>query len=190
MDEGAAERRRLRRDAHERFLRRDCHRHRTGRPGARRAAREGGPQDRDHRAQALRRHLRQQRLHSDQGADRKRARRARRADRRRVGRRRAARRGRRHARGQGAQGRASSASRTKASPDGSRKTPGLTVIEAHARFEGPHTVRAGDALLEAPQIFVNVGGPRERAAARRNRRGAASRQRLDDGHRCAARRIC
>ncbi len=39
-----------------------------------------------------------------------------------------------------------------------RKTPGLTVIEAHARFEGPHTVRAGDALLEAPQIFVNVGG--------------------------------
>jgi len=39
-----------------------------------------------------------------------------------------------------------------------KKTPGLTVIEAHARFEGPHVVRAGDALLEAPRIFVNVGG--------------------------------
>jgi pyruvate/2-oxoglutarate dehydrogenase complex dihydrolipoamide dehydrogenase (E3) component len=37
-------------------------------------------------------------------------------------------------------------------------TPGLTVIRAHARFEGPHTIRVGDALLEAPQIFVNVGG--------------------------------
>ena len=41
---------------------------------------------------------------------------------------------------------------------GSAATPGLTVIEAHARFEGPHAVRAGDALLEAPQIFINVGG--------------------------------
>ncbi len=39
-----------------------------------------------------------------------------------------------------------------------RSTPGLTVIEAHARFEGPHSVRAGDRLLEAPQIFINVGG--------------------------------
>ena len=39
-----------------------------------------------------------------------------------------------------------------------RGTVGLTVIEAHARFEGPHLVRAGDVLLEAPQIFVNVGG--------------------------------
>jgi pyruvate/2-oxoglutarate dehydrogenase complex dihydrolipoamide dehydrogenase (E3) component len=37
-------------------------------------------------------------------------------------------------------------------------TPGLTVMQAHARFEGPHTVRAGEALLEAPQIFINVGG--------------------------------
>jgi pyruvate/2-oxoglutarate dehydrogenase complex dihydrolipoamide dehydrogenase (E3) component len=50
-------------------------------------------------------------------------------------------------------------------------TQGLTVIEAHARFEAPHTVRVGDRLLEAPHtvrvgdrlleaphIFVNVGG--------------------------------
>ena len=39
-----------------------------------------------------------------------------------------------------------------------KETQGLTVIEAHARFEAPHAVRAGDRLLEAPQIFVNVGG--------------------------------
>ena len=39
-----------------------------------------------------------------------------------------------------------------------RGTPGVTLIEAHARFEAPRTVRAGDALLEAPQIFVNTGG--------------------------------
>ena len=37
-------------------------------------------------------------------------------------------------------------------------TPGVTVIEGHARFEGQHAVRVGDRLLEAPQIFVNVGG--------------------------------
>ncbi|MFN0162803.1 MAG: FAD-containing oxidoreductase [Burkholderiales bacterium] len=37
-------------------------------------------------------------------------------------------------------------------------TPGLTVIQGHASFEGPHAVRVGDALLEAPEIFINVGG--------------------------------
>jgi pyruvate/2-oxoglutarate dehydrogenase complex dihydrolipoamide dehydrogenase (E3) component len=37
-------------------------------------------------------------------------------------------------------------------------TAGVAVIEGHARFEGPHTVRVGDLQLEAPQIFVNVGG--------------------------------
>lgn len=35
---------------------------------------------------------------------------------------------------------------------------GCTVIEAHARFEGPTTIRAGDRLLEADQIFINAGG--------------------------------
>ncbi len=34
----------------------------------------------------------------------------------------------------------------------------LTVVEGHARFESPTTVRVGDELLDAPQIFVNVGG--------------------------------
>ncbi len=36
--------------------------------------------------------------------------------------------------------------------------PNLTVYEAHARFEGPHTVRVNDTLLEAAQLFINVGG--------------------------------
>lgn len=35
---------------------------------------------------------------------------------------------------------------------------GCTVIRGHARFEGPHTVRVGDRLLEADRIFLNVGG--------------------------------
>lgn len=33
-----------------------------------------------------------------------------------------------------------------------------TVIHEHARFEGPQTIRAGDQLLTAPRIFINVGG--------------------------------
>lgn len=32
-----------------------------------------------------------------------------------------------------------------------------TVYEGHGRFESPHQVRVGDQLLEAEQIFVNVG---------------------------------
>ena len=39
-----------------------------------------------------------------------------------------------------------------------RGTKGLTVIQGHAAFEGPHTVRVGDQVLEAEEIFINVGG--------------------------------
>jgi pyruvate/2-oxoglutarate dehydrogenase complex dihydrolipoamide dehydrogenase (E3) component len=39
-----------------------------------------------------------------------------------------------------------------------RTMNGCTVIEGHARFEAPNRVRAGDELLAAPRIFVNVGG--------------------------------
>jgi pyruvate/2-oxoglutarate dehydrogenase complex dihydrolipoamide dehydrogenase (E3) component len=39
-----------------------------------------------------------------------------------------------------------------------RNTPNLTVIEGHARLEGPRSVRVNGRLLEAPQIFLNVGG--------------------------------
>jgi len=38
-----------------------------------------------------------------------------------------------------------------------RATKGLTLFEAHGRFEGPKRVQAGDALLEAERIFINVG---------------------------------
>ena len=36
--------------------------------------------------------------------------------------------------------------------------PGCTVVEGHARFEGPSTIRVGEQQLSAPRIFVNVGG--------------------------------
>lgn len=36
--------------------------------------------------------------------------------------------------------------------------PNVTVIDGHARFTGPHRVQVGDRVLEAPRIFVNVGG--------------------------------
>ncbi|HEX7315663.1 MAG TPA: FAD-containing oxidoreductase [Pyrinomonadaceae bacterium] len=39
-----------------------------------------------------------------------------------------------------------------------RGMEGCTVVEGHARFEGPDRVRVGSELLTAPRIFVNVGG--------------------------------
>jgi len=38
-----------------------------------------------------------------------------------------------------------------------RKTPNLNVIEGHARFDGAHAVRVNGELLQAQQIFINVG---------------------------------
>ena len=35
---------------------------------------------------------------------------------------------------------------------------GCTFIRGHARFEGPHTIRVDDQVLEADKIFLNVGG--------------------------------
>jgi pyruvate/2-oxoglutarate dehydrogenase complex dihydrolipoamide dehydrogenase (E3) component len=43
------------------------------------------------------------------------------------------------------------------------ETPNLTVIHGHARFEGPHRVRVNDRILEAREIFLDVGA---RAAVR------------------------
>jgi pyruvate/2-oxoglutarate dehydrogenase complex dihydrolipoamide dehydrogenase (E3) component len=37
-------------------------------------------------------------------------------------------------------------------------TPGLEMLRGHARFTGPHAVAVGDRVLEAPKIFINVGG--------------------------------
>jgi pyruvate/2-oxoglutarate dehydrogenase complex dihydrolipoamide dehydrogenase (E3) component len=39
-----------------------------------------------------------------------------------------------------------------------RGMDGVTVVEGHARFEGPDVVRVGESLLKAPRIFINVGG--------------------------------
>lgn len=39
-----------------------------------------------------------------------------------------------------------------------RSMDGLTVIQGQARFEGPDTVCVGATRLQAPRIFINVGG--------------------------------
>jgi pyruvate/2-oxoglutarate dehydrogenase complex dihydrolipoamide dehydrogenase (E3) component len=39
-----------------------------------------------------------------------------------------------------------------------RNTPNCTVYQGHARFESPKEVKAGEELLAASQIFINVGG--------------------------------
>lgn len=39
-----------------------------------------------------------------------------------------------------------------------KSTPNLTVHQGHARFEDPHAVRIADLVLEAGEIFINVGG--------------------------------
>ena len=39
-----------------------------------------------------------------------------------------------------------------------RKTPNVTLIEGHGRFDGPHTVVVDGRRLEAPEIFINTGG--------------------------------
>ncbi|HET9578707.1 MAG TPA: FAD-containing oxidoreductase, partial [Usitatibacter sp.] len=39
-----------------------------------------------------------------------------------------------------------------------RSTQGVTVIQGHARFTGPHAIAVGDAALEAELVFLDVGG--------------------------------
>ena len=39
-----------------------------------------------------------------------------------------------------------------------KTTANLTVIEGHARFASANTIRVNDEVLEAAQIFINVGG--------------------------------
>ena len=38
-----------------------------------------------------------------------------------------------------------------------KNTDNLTVYEGHGRFAGPHTVHVGDTVLDADQVFVDVG---------------------------------
>jgi pyruvate/2-oxoglutarate dehydrogenase complex dihydrolipoamide dehydrogenase (E3) component len=40
---------------------------------------------------------------------------------------------------------------------GLRNLKGCTVFDGTAAFEGPHQMRVGDQILEAPQIFLNLG---------------------------------
>ncbi|MBC8067052.1 MAG: FAD-dependent oxidoreductase, partial [Deltaproteobacteria bacterium] len=37
-------------------------------------------------------------------------------------------------------------------------TDNLELVDGHARFEGPHSLRVGDESFEADQFFINVGG--------------------------------
>lgn len=39
-----------------------------------------------------------------------------------------------------------------------RGMQGCTVLQGHARFEAPDTIRVGDEMLSAPRVFINVGG--------------------------------
>lgn len=42
--------------------------------------------------------------------------------------------------------------------EGLRENPGVTVHVGHARFVGPKRIAVGDEILQAGQIFINVGG--------------------------------
>ena len=41
-------------------------------------------------------------------------------------------------------------------------TPGLTLLSGHARFVAPHTIEVDGKRLNAPKIFLNVGGEASR----------------------------
>jgi pyruvate/2-oxoglutarate dehydrogenase complex dihydrolipoamide dehydrogenase (E3) component len=46
-----------------------------------------------------------------------------------------------------------------------RGTSNLTVVQGHARFTGAHAIEAGGEALEAPQVFIDVGGRSARPTA-------------------------
>ena len=41
--------------------------------------------------------------------------------------------------------------------EGLRENPNVTVYDGRARFVGPNRVEVGDEVLEAEQVFINVG---------------------------------
>ena len=53
---------------------------------------------------------------------------------------------------------------------------GCTVYQGHGRFVAPNAVKVGETVLEAPQIFINVGGRASRAGDAGPRPGAVSDQ--------------
>jgi len=46
-----------------------------------------------------------------------------------------------------------------------RGTANLTVLQGHARFTAAHAIEAGGEALEAPQVFIDVGGRSARPTA-------------------------
>ena len=129
-------------------LRRHRHRHRAVGAAARRAAGRRGPEDRRHRAQAVRRHLRQRRLRADQDAGGQRPCRLHRAARPPISASRSSGAGDgRHDEGQGPQGRRSSTAAQRASRSWMRSTDNVTV------YQGPCPLRGAE------------DGARERRAA-------------------------
>jgi pyruvate/2-oxoglutarate dehydrogenase complex dihydrolipoamide dehydrogenase (E3) component len=68
-----------------------------------------------------------------------------------------------------------------------RGTENLTVYKGHARFEGPRQLRIADQLIEADQIFINVGARANVPPLPRPRSGELSHQLEHDGRRLSAR---
>ena len=115
-------------------------------------------QDRgDHRAKALRWHVRQHRLHADQDAHRERTGRSRRPASRLLRRHRSGTHRLRPAARQGA-GRRRLDRRTREVESSLRGADRCTVIEGHARFASRDTVDVDGETLGAERIFINVGG--------------------------------
>ena len=94
---------------------------------------------------------------------------------------------RRHGPRQGAKGRDRRPVELAASRTGSGMRPNVTLIQGHGRFESPRTVRVGDRLLEAPEIFINTGGRPTVPEDRRRRRRPLPYEHGHDGHRFPAR---
>ena len=155
------------------------HRSRAGRPFARGSAYPSRHDGGAHRAEALWRHLRQYRLHADEDA------------------------GRQRLCGASRSSRAASMAwsstvaikidmaRVKARADTVaansragvekwlRGMPGCTVIQGHARFEGPDTIRVGEEQLTAPTHLHQRRRPRRGARDAGRRRNSLSHQQLD-----------
>ena len=148
---------------------------------------EAGRQVAVDRAQALRRHLRQQRLHPDQDPDRERPGGACRAPRGRV-----RRRDRGPVRVDMKAVKARKDAIVRVSNEGVEE--GLRENPRHHRLRRPRALRrrrsrcaVGDDVLEAEQIFINVGGRADIPPIPGIDDRALSRQLLDDGGRLPAR---
>ena len=145
-----------------------------------------GHEGRDRRAQAVRRHLRQHRLHPDQDDGGERLCRPHGAPRR--GFRRAIDGGvtRRHEARQGAEGRHLRRSRATGSRTRCKHLENCTVYQGHARFESPTRSQRGRGPAHRRADLHQRRRPRHRAADARARPDRLPHQQLDDGRRLPA----